>query len=552
MMQNNEWVGYIDRSREQMETNILTRLGNQVPEISDHSPSSPWRKMIGIWTAIMELLHYYVDNRAREAFLPRCRKLESAILHARTYDYRVRGKVASSVDLKFTLNVPATQNVVIPENSRVQTSNGLIFSTLETVTIVSGQDEVSVAARQWEKVENEAIQSSDGSADQQVVLPVNLSDMEIGLLVDGEQYSPVDTLVFSNATDRHFVPNTESDGTTLVTFGDGINGTIPLAGQDFIFSYYLTSGRSGNVSSNAITEVIDTPELPPDTEISVTNQQASGGGTDMDSLNTIRKNVTAHLRSIHGVVTREQFRRVPELAPGVSKSNYEYDGVDNIKIYIVPEGGGVASTAIINDTTAFVDQRASILTEFKVLPAGQINIILSINVFLREGFLQSQIRTTLETLLLDFFDSSNQEIGGSVHIGQIYELIQSVRGVNHGVVESMQGVPYPEPLNTSNPLTWLPVQDTDANQESSFIIQFIDSSSFELFVDGNFVGIYNIDQKILFAGLTFTVYNNNYQEGDRYRFNTYTSTGSIILREPSLPVLNPSGITLNLQGGIRN
>lgn len=37
-------------------------MQTKVPEITDHTESNLFVKIISIWAALVELLHYYIDN----------------------------------------------------------------------------------------------------------------------------------------------------------------------------------------------------------------------------------------------------------------------------------------------------------------------------------------------------------------------------------------------------------------------------------------------------------------------------------------------------------
>lgn len=64
----NPWIGYTDRTFQQIKDNVLTKFQNLVPEITDHTESNTWVKGISIWAGVTEMLGYYIDNRARGFF----------------------------------------------------------------------------------------------------------------------------------------------------------------------------------------------------------------------------------------------------------------------------------------------------------------------------------------------------------------------------------------------------------------------------------------------------------------------------------------------------
>ncbi len=77
MALDNPWVGYITRSYQQIKDSLLSRMVTNNPEITDHSESNILVIIIGMFAGIAEMLGYYIDNMAREAFIATARKFTS-------------------------------------------------------------------------------------------------------------------------------------------------------------------------------------------------------------------------------------------------------------------------------------------------------------------------------------------------------------------------------------------------------------------------------------------------------------------------------------------
>ena len=61
-------------------------------------------------------------------------------------------------------------------------------------------------------------------------------------------WTPVPHLGDSGAYDRHFVAETDGDGSTTLRFGDDIHGRAPLNVESVTAFYRIGSGRRGNLS----------------------------------------------------------------------------------------------------------------------------------------------------------------------------------------------------------------------------------------------------------------------------------------------------------------
>lgn len=102
MILTNPWVGYLDRSYQQVKVSLLTRLGTSNPEITDYSESNPMIIMIDMFSGLLEDVNYYIDQMAREAFLETAEEYVSIIRLIKPLDYRVHLSYPAGVNLKFS------------------------------------------------------------------------------------------------------------------------------------------------------------------------------------------------------------------------------------------------------------------------------------------------------------------------------------------------------------------------------------------------------------------------------------------------------------------
>jgi hypothetical protein len=105
MALDNTWVGYLQRSYKSIKASILSRLEVLVPEVTDRSESNILVILIGAFAGLVEQLNYYIDNMARELYLPTARRYSSVVKIARLLDYRVMAKVGATVDLQLLLSI---------------------------------------------------------------------------------------------------------------------------------------------------------------------------------------------------------------------------------------------------------------------------------------------------------------------------------------------------------------------------------------------------------------------------------------------------------------
>jgi len=252
----NEWIGYVDRSYQQIKDAVLDKIVANIPEMTDHTDSNPLVRAISIWGGIAEMLGYYIDRRAREAHLPTAERFESVIRISKLTDYRAIGTKGASADLKFFFSSNTPSDVLIPKGTEVQTDDALRFFTIEDATILTGTDQITVGATQEIETIDETQGTSDFSPNQEYALSNAVVDKSIAIVVGATTFTFVETLALSIPSDDHFTAGLNEDGDMEVRFGDGQNGAIPENGQDVIASYTTSSGSDGNVAIGEIKNII--------------------------------------------------------------------------------------------------------------------------------------------------------------------------------------------------------------------------------------------------------------------------------------------------------
>lgn len=551
-LSNPGWVGYFDRTYDQIKANVLTKFQALVPEITDHTETNPWVKGVSIWSALIELIGYYVDSNAREVYITTAKEFASAVKIAKLFDYRVKGAVPAGVTLRFTSNIAATGNITIPIGTVVSASSGEIFTTTTVGIILTGTTYIDVQAKQWEAVVNVALGNSNGAADQQFVLEEDVADGSVSITVSVDTYNAVDTFAYSFTDSKDFISGLQEDTKMRVLFGDGLNGKIPPSGNSITANYFITLGLSGNVGAGKITTIVSSITVPGAEIISVNNAQNATGGADFESLTKLAKRVPLSIHTRYRAVTPQDFIDVTELFSGVEKAGVNFDcDIDKyVHIYIVPDGGGVAAPSLITDTTAFLELRKIITTLLDVESAGLVGLKITVNVTAIPGFSNSQVQTNVINALVAYGESDNQSIEGSAIIGDVYQAIEEADGVLNSVISLIVAIPYAR--NTTNPtnaLDWTRQILAPSAAIQKWQIRFLTNSTFEFYKGNYFIAVYAVDVLVTQAEVSFTV-NGNHLAGDYYEFYTYPYNQSVYLQEPSIIGVDAGDLTINVTGGV--
>lgn len=551
-MIRNIWISYRSRSYYQIKTDIINSITNPstgIPEITDHSESNPFIKLISIWSGIADQIGYYLDNQARETFVFTVRIYASMIKLTRQYDYRVRSAIPASGEVKFYLSAPATALVTIPSNTVIK-YNDIEYRTIDNATIDIGDSFVYVQVEQKTLVPWSTIGISNGLPNQGFILYGNVADKTVSVRVDSTTYYyHTDSFALDTPSTNTFYQIQNENEQTRIEFGDGVNGSIPLNTKTIEVSYFTTLGSGGNIGSGLINEISTVLTLPPSHTLNVINETSINNGTDPEDIKALRKMIPIALRTKYRAVTKRDYKDVTETAPGVAKAQTDYSCGKKVPIYIAPNGGGIASLTLRNNTLAFMNERKMITTELDVFSAGEVFIQYNIDVFAKSGYVNSDVKANVENALIEFHSIENQDISGTVNIGDIYQVVEETDGVSHCVITIMTPVPYARPLNTTSPaLTWNRTLLATSSL-ATYRILFQTSTTYLLFRNEVFQSINTTGVAITTVDLTFTILGS-YVAGDTWDWKTYNANGTVSLQEMSLPKTNIGSLNINVTGGL--
>lgn len=541
---NNNWVGYLDRSYQQIKDSVLSLLPTYTPEITDHTDSNPLVRMLDVWAGISEMLGYYIDNGAREAHLSSFRLYKSGVKIAKSYDYRVKSFVSSGGVVEFYLDASELTNTIIPSNTRVETEEGIPFYTQQSTTILAGQLKETVSVIQYDNRAQYIVGTSIGSVHQVFILDDNVVDNSVTVLIDGINWSIKETLGRSIYDDKHFVHTVNEDRDIIIYFGDDVNGAIPPVGKDISVSYKVCDGSTGNTGSETITKIIPPMSSP---TVNVTNPGPTTGGIGIEPINLIKRRVPKSIRTLYRAVTRQDFIDVTELHPGVARAGIDFECSSAIQDYIIPvNGGGIASPSLIAAVQDWIDARKIFTLDVKVQSAGEVRIILVIDVYERSGYDPATVKSDVKDNLVEFLSYENQSIMGNVYLSDLYEVIELTRGVSHSDIKEMRPIPHAFRLGSTNvSLDWNVAILPSSTSTSKWKITMTDATNFDLYINSSFMGNYSVGNSITLSGLQFTVLSGSYSVGMAWEFYSYPYFGNLNVQGPSLPIAESSDITIN-------
>lgn len=566
----NKWLNPYQRSYQQIKAKLVESLmglkdsqGQKL--ITDYSEGNILIIILSLFAAIAEVLHYYVDNMARETFLSTARRYDSVVKHGALVDYHARAAIAATVDVILSRSITGNSigaKLTIPQGTLFTDSNGNSWLSARDVIWYSNVTTCKVPLIQHEKYTSSALNNMVIPSGDRVIL--NLGTLPNGkyyeqgsmsLQIGGESWVLVDTFAKSKATDKHFMVSVDEALNPYIMFGDGTFGKKPAAGAKITnVVFYLTNGSQGNVKSNTITSI---PSVISSsiTDATVSNAYDAAGGSNYENFTMLKEHIPLSVKTLGVAITKEDFESLAMLVDGVNKAKADYECGRKLTVYISPDGGAVASSELINRVYNRLSQRAPMTTWLKVKSAGKVHIILEMNVTGKKSYKTAEIQTQILTALYNAYSPEQAQIGGDVRISDIYALIDNLSTVDYLHLTKLYIKPWPITIYGNKELSLGQFKLNKATGSMTYYITFNSSTTFTVrsvskgYVTTGAVGnsIQIIDKANGFD-FSLDIQNNSYQSG--YRYSITVSEPNHDYEDPgfNLPVFeNASQLTLTVK-----
>lgn len=566
----NKWLNPYQRSYQQIKAKLVESLmglkdkdGQKL--ITDYSEGNILIIILSLFAAIAEVLHYYVDNMARETFLSTARRYDSVVKHGALVDYHARAAIAATVDVILSRSITGNSigaKLTIPQGTLFTDQSGNSWLSARDVTWYSNVTTCRVPIIQHEKYTTSALNNMVIPTGDRVQL--NLGTLPNGkyyehgsmsLQIGGESWVLVETFAKSKPTDKHFMVSVDESLNPYIMFGDGTFGKKPAAGAKITnVVFYLTNGSQGNVKSNTITSV---PSVISSsiTDATVSNAYDAGGGSNYENFTMLKEHIPLSVKTLGVAITKEDFESLAMLVDGVNKAKADYECGRKLTVYISPDGGAVASSELISRVYNLLSQRAPMTTWLKVKSAGKVQIILEMDVTGKKSYKTAEIQTQILTALYNAYSPEQAEIGGSVRVSDIYALIDNLSTVDYLHLTKFYIKPWPTTIYGNKELALGQFKLNKATGSMTYFITFNSSTTFTVrsvsngyVATGSVGGSLQVVDKANGFDFSLDIQNNSYQSG--YRYSITVSEPNHDYEDPgfNLPVFeNASQLTLTVK-----
>lgn len=551
MKLSQNWVGYLDRSYQQIKKSIIKRLVINNPEVTDHSESNILIVIISFFSGIAEMLNYYIDNVAKESFLGTAKKYSSVIKLTRLIDYRVKARSYPTVALLFRVysaDILSTTPVpiFIPKGTIVSDVNGIQFKTIEEKTLEIGQSGVYVQAAQFTEVNAQNLGASNGSANQKIALPDDYVNGSLAVVVSATPWNLYGSFGQMINTTKGYVVDIEEDGVAYVKFGDGVNGAIPTNGNTIYGTYLTTRGSDSNNQPETITKIVTAISVPNSYALQVTNPDYAVGGTDFESIDEIRDRAPRSIRTIERAVTYQDYIDICLQVPGIGSAEVRYCCGKYVDVYVIPNSKGNSTQTLLDRVNAKMNCAKMVTTKVSVKPSGISKIWIKAKIYGNALYEENAIKIPVINAIDDEFGFNKVSINRKIAISDIIRVMENLEQVDRVEIEQVRILPYARPTDfTKNilnivfntlPLSAVPKRYT--------VIYKAISNSFEIYLENTLKATKNLGETFNDGTVDFQIVSGSYSNNDTWNFSLTPSypeifpAGTIDITDYSAPIVD--------------
>jgi len=435
---------YTDKDFASIRDRTFNLIRSVFTDWSDEAVANFGNVLVESFAWIMDVITFYQDQQAREGRIAFVQLRRNMIALCKLIGYELPPATAATTDVTMTItNASALSGVVTPGATPVVVQTQKVTDPIKGE--IQGPISFDLSLGETSKIfpwENSITQTpyvvaSNGRADIEILLPFGpfLWGSEQVSTPTQPVWTRVDSFYNSGQTDLHYRVQIDQNDRATVIFGDGQNGTIPVG--NITTAYKTGGGIYGNVESNSLIKVIGTftDSFGNTAYMECTNVYAAQDGTPREEVDAARVNAPESIRAINRTVAREDFEINAKRADGVGRALMLTSNEDSVigenrgKLFIVPTSGGVPSSLLLQQVEDILtlpppDGYPHTLTfQLEVLAAVYETVDVNCTIWLREGFVPSEVKASIADNLEDYFEPmlASGEANPNVDFGYYYK-----------------------------------------------------------------------------------------------------------------------------------
>jgi hypothetical protein len=269
----------------------------------------------------------------------------------------------------------------------------------------------------------------------------NVQDKAIRIFIDEtgvgdsfEEWVAQDTLVMSYEEDKHFRLVLNEEEKYEVYFGDNGSGKIPLNGA--LIDVEVIKMPVGYEDINYGNLPVGNINLASNADVTLVEQlEAVVGGGPREDILSIGRALPQWISTANRAVATQDYRYLCKRVAGVEDASVVLEELVAY-IYVIPEGGGQASSALLNKVRDYLLPRHMEQVELNVLVPVYVTINFTADITVASDKIRSVVKAKAEEAIEGFLDAPMQ-VGVIVKLQEAYCLLSHLEGIEVSLITEM-------------------------------------------------------------------------------------------------------------------
>lgn len=432
-------IDYTSRDYDTVRADMLSYAQAVLPQWTSRDPNDFGVVLVELFAGMADLINYYIDRAASEAYLDTAVQRSSILAIARMLGYAPTTTTSATATL--TLNNNLSTALTVPAGTRffaVSSIDGQpyhVYFESDTDVVVpaataTGTGVATVTATQGTTISQEAVGTSDGTVEQTFAL-FRPSVATGSILVEVDEtgfwtpWRTVEHVLDFGPSDAVCETFEDEHGVSYIRFGDNVSGRIPTIGSSIRVTYRICDGSMGDVAAGTITSTLN----PIIGLVAIANNDPAAGGADSESNDHIRLNAPRALRSSNRAVALTDYADLALQVQGVGKANSAQTGSNSVTVYVAPTAAADPGDALKDAVTAYLADKSTVGTSVVVAGPTYQPLTVTATVMVRPQYRQDYVRGAVIQAITSVLAYDQVDFADIVVPADILNAIFSVDGV---------------------------------------------------------------------------------------------------------------------------
>jgi predicted phage baseplate assembly protein len=258
------------------------------------------------------------------------------------------------------------------------------------------------------------------------------------------RWIPQQDLLNSTSLERHYVVEMDNEGVAHLRFGDGELGQQPAAGTQFLATYRVGNGPTGNIGSETLSYVVFRGIQQSGITLQPHNPFPAQGGTPPEPLEEVKRYAPHTFRKkLQRAITAQDYadivmRDFPARVQRAAAILHWTGSWHEVLVAIDPLGTKPASDFLLEEIEQHLYRYRRMGHDVVVKPAAYVPLDIVLMVCVQPDYLRGHVKAALLEVFSNrlrtngqcgFFHPDNLTFGIGIALSQLIATAQAVSGV---------------------------------------------------------------------------------------------------------------------------